>query len=146
EAGAAVTTPWLESAVSPASDGSWIAVVRTGSNERSGLMSARSTDRGRTWSPVEPVVAGQDREPVAGKLPGLLLFRNGALVLLTAHSRLGCRIHLSADGTGREWSEARLVAERSGGNTSMVALDENRLLVFTPENRRIRCWRVTVRP
>lgn len=143
-AGAAVTTPWLETTVSPVSDGSWLAVIRTGSNEKSGLMSARSTNRGLTWSPVEPVLAGPEGESVAGKLPGLLLMHDGTLVLLTAHSRRGCFLHLSADGTGRRWSAGHLVTGSSGGNTSMVGLDESSLLVFSPANGRINCWRVTL--
>ena len=142
KAGAAVTTPWLETIVSPASDGSWLAVVRTGSNEQAGLMTSRSTDEGLTWSPIAKVIAGPDRQIVAGKLPGLILMPNRMLVLITAHTKLGCFIHLSPDGTGREWSAGHLITKLTGGNTSMVALDENRLLVFTPANGRINCWRV----
>jgi hypothetical protein len=144
KAGAAVTTPWLETTVSPTSDGSWLAVIRTGSSEISGLMMARSVDEGRTWSPVGKVVAGGSREPVVGKLPGLLRMPDGPLVLLTAHSKRGCFLYLSADGTGREWSEGQTVTTVTGGNTSMIAFDARRLLVFTPANRRIHCWRVTV--
>jgi hypothetical protein len=70
----------------------------------------------------------------------------GPLVLLAAHSKRGCFLYLSADGTGREWSEGQVVTTVTGGNTSMTALGRDRLLVFTPANRRIHCWRVTLRP
>jgi hypothetical protein len=144
QAGATVTTPWLETIVSPTSDGSWLAVIRTGSNERSVLMVTRSTDQGHSWSPVEKVLAGREKKPVVGKLPGLILMPNGTLVLITAHAKPGCFLYLSADGTGREWSKGHVVTTSTGGNTSMVGLDENRLLVFTPANGRINCWRVTL--
>lgn len=146
KAGATVTTPWLETTVSPTRDGSWLAVIRTGSSETSGLMTALSADEGRSWSPVEKVAAGKSREAVVGKLPGLLLMPGGPLVLITAHSKRGCFLYLSADGSGRDWSEGQVVTTVTGGNTSMIALDERRLLVFTPANRRISSWRVTLAP
>lgn len=146
KAGATVTTPWLETAVSPTADGSWLAVIRTGSGESAGLMMTRSADEGRTWSSVEKVVAGPDRQAVCGKLPGLLRMPGGLLVLLTAHSKRGCFLYLSDDGSGREWSEGQVVTKATGGNTSMTALDRDRLLVFTPANRRIHCWRVELNP
>jgi len=146
KAGAAVTTPWLETTVSPTADGSWLAVIRTGSSETAGLMMTRSADEGRTWGPVGKVLAGPDSQPVTGKLPGLLRMPGGPLVLLTAHSKRGCFLYLSADGSGREWSEGQVVTTVTGGNTSMTALDRDRLLVFTPANRRIHCWRVTLHP
>lgn len=146
KAGAAVTTPWLETTVSPTADGSWLAVIRTGSSETAGLMMARSPDEGRTWGPVGKVLAGPDSQPVTGKLPGLLRMPDGPLVLLTAHSKRGCFLYLSADGTGRGWSEGQVVTTVTGGNTSMTALGRDRLLVFTPANRRIHCWRVSLRP
>jgi hypothetical protein len=146
KAGATVTTPWLETTVSPTADGSWLAVIRTGSSETAGLMMARSPDEGRTWWPVEKVLAGRESQPVTGKLPSLLRMPEGPLVLLTAHSKRGCFLYLSTDGTGREWCEGQLVTMVTGGNTSMTALDHDRLLVFTPASRRIYCWRVTLRP
>ncbi len=142
--GTAVTTPWLETSVSPTADGSWVAVVRTGSNETASLVTARSSDEGRSWSLVGKVLAGPDQEPVTGKLPGLLLMPGGPLVLLTAHTKRGCFLHLSIDGTGREWTEGQLVTRVTGGNTSMLCLEGNRLLVFTPANGRINSWAVRV--
>ena len=94
---------------------------------------------------IEKLTAGPHRTPIAGKLPNLLLLPSGALALLTAHTKLGCYLHFSADGTGREWSAGHLVTKVTGGNTSMVALDAATLLVFTPANGRINCWRVTLR-
>lgn len=144
ESGVQVTTPWLEIAVARTIDGSLQAVVRTGSSEQSPLVTTRSTDDGRTWSRVEKLLAGPEQKIVAGKLPNLLLMPNGILVLLTAHTKLGCRIYISADGTGRAWSDAHVVTMTSGGNTSMVGLDDDTLLVFTPSNKRISCHRVTL--
>lgn len=144
KAGAAPTTPWLETAVTRTADGSLIAVMRTGSNEHAALVTARSEDGGATWSPVEKVVAGPQRQVVAGKLPSLLLMPNGMLVLLAAHTKLGCFMHFSQDGTGREWSAAQIVTNVSGGNTSMTALDASTVLVFTPSSKRISCWQVAL--
>ncbi|WP_395745143.1 sialidase family protein [Prosthecobacter sp.] len=144
KAGAAPTTPWLETAVARTADGALLAVIRTGSSEQAALVAARSADGGTTWSPVEKIVAGPQRQIVAGKLPSLLLMPNGTLVLLTAHTKLGCFLHLSHDGNGREWSAARVVTQVSGGNTCMTALDAETVLVFTPSSKRISCWKVAL--
>ena len=109
------------------------------------IVSARSNDDGLTWSSPERVVAGANREPVVGKLPNLLRLPGGVLALLTAHSKRGCFLYLSLDGAGRDWSEGHLITKVTGGNTSMIALDENHLLVFTPASGRISCWRVALR-
>ena len=142
--GAPLTAPWLETAVARTADGSLLAVVRTGSGAQSALVTARSTDNGVTWSPVEKLLAGPERRIVAGKLPNLCLLPGGALVLLTAHSRNHCRIHVSPDGAGRQWSEAFVITSQSGGNTSMVGVGPDKLLVFTPANGRINSWEVTI--
>lgn len=144
KAGTEVTTPWLETTVEFTRDGSLLAVIRTGSSEKSALVIARSTDAGATWSPVEKLITGPQHEAVAGKLPSLQLMPNGTLVLLAAHTKLGCFIHLSRDGNGREWSAAQVITPISGGNTSMLALDADTLLVFTPSNKTISSWKVTV--
>lgn len=144
KAGASLTTPWLETTVARTKDGSLLAVMRTGSSDQAALIAARSADDGVTWSPVEKILVGPQRQVVAGKLPNLLLMPNGVLVLLAAHTKIGCFMHLSYDGTGREWSEAQLVTKVSGGNTSMTALDANTVLVFTPSSKRISCWRVAL--
>jgi hypothetical protein len=144
KSGVPVTTPWLESMVVRTKDGSLLAEIRTGSSADASLVFARSSDGGLTWTDPEKVVAGPRREPVTGKLPNVLLLPNGTLALLTAHTKRGCFLYLSSDGTGREWDEGHIITTSSGSNTSMVALTDNRLLVFTPANGRINCWRVKV--
>jgi len=136
--------PWVETAVARTSDGSLLAVIRTGSSARSPLVTARSTDNGRTWSPVEKLLVGPERRIVPGKLPGLCLLPNGVLVLLTAHSRDHCRIYISEDGTGRQWSDGFVITSQSGGNTSLVGTGADKLLVFTPATGRIACWHVSI--
>lgn len=142
--GAALASPWVETAVVRTSDGSWLAVVRTGSSAKSPLVTARSTDGGVTWSAVEKVLAGPQKRIAAGKLPGLCLLPNGVLVLLTAHTKNHCRVYVSADGTGREWSEAFVITSQGGGNTSMICTGPDKLLIFTPANGHIQCWQVTI--
>ena len=142
--GVPVTTPWLESMVTRTKDGSLLAVIRTGSSAAASLVFARSSDGGLTWTDPEKGVAGPHPEPATAKLPNVLLLPNGMLALLTAHTKRGCYLYLSSDGTGRKWDEGQLITKSTGSNTSMVALTENRLLVFTPANGRINCWRVTV--
>jgi hypothetical protein len=146
KAGVPVTMRWLETMVSRTSDGAMLAVMRTGSSPDAALVSARSADGGLTWSSPEKVVAGPERAVVAGKLPNILLLQNGMLALLTAHTKLGCRLYLSRDGTGREWDSGHLIVKESGGNTSMVAVDAGTLLVFTPATNHIHCWRVKILP
>ncbi len=139
KAGAPVTTPWLETTVSPTKGGDWLAIVRTGSSAKASLVSVRSTDRGKTWSVPEKL-------PIAGKLPTLQLLPNGVLALLTAHSKNHCRLYLSADGNGREWSKAHVLTSLSGGNAGMTVAGEDSLVVISPANRRIDAWRVSIRP
>lgn len=145
KSGVPVTTPWLESMVARTKDGSLLAVIRTGSSAAASLVFARSSDGGLTWTDPEKVVAGSQREPVTGKLPNVLLLPNGTLALLAAHTKRGCFLYLSTDGTGREWNEGQMITKSTGSNTSMVALSENRLLIFTPANGRIHCWRVMIK-
>lgn len=139
KAGAPVTTPWLETTVSPTKDGDWLAIVRTGSSAKASLVSVRSADRGKTWSVPEKL-------PIAGKLPTLQLLPNGVLALLTAHSKNHSRLYLSADGNGREWSKAHVLTSLSGGNAGMTSAADDSLVVITPANRRIDAWRVSIRP
>ena len=139
KAGAPVTTPWLETTVSPTKGVDWLAIVRTGSSAKASLVSVRSADRGKTWSMPEKL-------PIAGKLPTLQLLPNGVLALLTAHSKNHCRLYLSADGNGREWSKAHVLTSLSGGNAGMTSVGNDSLVVITPANRRIDAWRVAIRP
>jgi hypothetical protein len=139
-----VTTPWLESMVARTTDGSLLAVVRTGSSLESLVVSSRSEDDGLTWSQPQTILPEDEPSPVTGKLPNLLLLPNGMLALLSAHTKFGCRLFLSPDGTGKRWQKSQLITTVSGGNTSMVALDKTTLLVFTPANSKIQCWRVDI--
>lgn len=139
EAGAAVTTPWLETTVSPTKDGHLLAIVRTGSRVGASLVSVRSTDNGKTWGAPEKL-------PLAGKLPTLHLLPNGTLTLVTALSRNHCRLYLSADGTGRNWSDAHIITSLSGGNVGVSMTGADSLLITTPSLRRISAWNVRVRP
>jgi hypothetical protein len=138
KAGAPVTTPWLETTVSPTKGGDWLAIVRTGSSAKASLVSVRSTDRGKTWSAPEKMAA-------AGKLPTLQLLPNGVLALLTAHSKNHCRLYLSADGNGRDWSSAHVLTSLSGGNAGMTVTGIDSLMVISPANGRIDAWRVSIR-
>jgi hypothetical protein len=139
KAGAPVTTPWLETTVSPTKGGDWLAIVRTGSSAKASLVSLRSKDRGKTWSVPEKL-------PIAGKLPTLQLLPNGVLALLTAHTKNHCRLYLSDDGNGREWSKAHVLTSLSGGNPGMTSVGNDSLVVVTPANRRIDAWLVAIRP
>jgi hypothetical protein len=137
KAGTPVTTPWLETTVSPTRGGDWLAIVRTGSSAKSALVSVRSTDHGKTWAMPEAMAA-------AGKLPTLRLLPNGVLALLTAHTKNHCRLYVSADGNGRAWSTAHVLSSQSGGNAGMSATGRDSLLVVSPANRRIDAWRVSL--
>lgn len=139
KAGAKVTTPWLETSVSPASDGSLLAAVRSGSTSASHIVSARSKDGGMSWSTPEVL-------PFPGKLPTLNLLDSGVLTLSTALSKHHCRIYLSADGTGRKWSDAHVISSMTGSNIGANAIGPNQLMLTTPAQRRIDAWRVTIGP
>jgi hypothetical protein len=139
QAGARVVTPWLEATVSPTKDGEILAIVRTGSTVKSALVSVRSTDNGKTWE--QPKVL-----PFAGKLPTLHLLNNGILTLTTALSRNHCRVYLSPDGTGRNWSRAFVISSQTGGNVGAAIAGENKLIMTTPANRRIDAWHLRVGP
>ncbi len=146
KSGVPVTTPWLETSVAIARDGSLLAAMRTGSNAGASLMCARSTDGGQQWSPPERMVAGPDRRAIAGKLPTLARLPSGPLVLLTAHSKNHCRLYVSADGTGRDWSEPWIITSQSGGNAGLAIIGDDTVLISTPMNGRLNAWRATIRP
>jgi hypothetical protein len=144
--GVPVTTPWFENMVARTADGSLLAVVRTASNARGALVTTRSVDQGATWSAPERLLVGREKKIVAGKLPNLTLLPNGALILLTAHTKNHCRIYVSWDGRGREWSDAYVVTSQTGGNTSLVPIGRDQILVLTPATGRISAWALTIRP
>ncbi len=137
KAGAAVTTPWLETSVSPTKKGDLIAIVRTGSSAASSLVAVRSMDHGQTWSAPEKL-------PFGGKLPTVQLLPDGTLALLTAHTKNHCRLYLSADGEGREWSSGQVLTSQSGGNAGMTITGKDSLLIISPANKRIDAWRVSL--
>lgn len=137
KAGAAVTTPWLETSISPTKKGHWLAIVRTGSSAASSLVAVRSENLGQTWSAPEKL-------PFGGKLPTVRLLPSGTLALLTAHTKNHCRLYLSADGGGREWSSGQVLTSQSGGNAGMTITGKDSLLVISPANRRIDAWRVSL--
>jgi hypothetical protein len=137
QSGARVTTPWLEATVSPTRDGDLMAIVRSGSTVKSKLASVRSTDGGKTWE--QPKVL-----PFAGKLPTLHLLNNGILTLTTALSRNHCRVYLSDDGTGRNWSRAFVISSLTGGNVGVAVAGDDRLIMTSPANRRIDAWHLRV--
>jgi len=139
KAGARVSTPWLEASVSPTKAGELLAVVRTGSTVKSQLTSVRSADGGKTWE--QPKVL-----PFAGKLPTLHLLNNGVLTLTTALSRNHCRVYLSADGTGRNWSRAFVISSLTGGNVGAAVAGDDRLIMTSPANRRIDAWHLRIGP
>lgn len=139
KSGAAVTTPWLESTVSPTKDGDLLAIVRTGSTAKSPLVSVRSTDNGKTWSEPEKL-------PFAGKLPTLYLLPNGLLTLVTSLSKNHCRLYLSADGTGHNWGHAHIISSLTGGNVGVTIAGANKLIIATPTSRRINAWNVQIKP
>ena len=139
QAGANVVTPWQETTISPTTDGELLAIIRTGSTVKSNLVSVRSTDHGKTWGQPEVL-------PFAGKLPTLHLLNNGILTVTTALSRNHCRVYLSADGTGREWSRAFVISSQTGGNVGVAIAGEDKLILTTPANRRIDAWHLRVGP
>ncbi len=61
-------------------------------------------------------------------------------------SRNHCRVYLSAEGTGRNWSRAFVISSLTGGNVSAVIAGEDKLIMTTPANRRIDAWHLRVGP
>ena len=139
KAGARVSSPWFETTVSRTGDGELLAIIRTGSTIKSNLISVRSVDHGKTWQ--KPAVL-----PFAGKLPTLHLLENGILTVTTALSRNHCRVYLSADGTGRKWSDAFVISSQTGGNVGVAIAGEDKLILTTPANRRIDAWQLRIGP
>ena len=137
--GARVVSPWFETTISPTKDGHLLAIIRTGSTVKSNLVSVRSTDHGKTWQKPEVL-------PFAGKLPTLHLLDNGILTVTTALSRNHCRVYLSADGTGRKWSDPFVISSQTGGNVGVAIAGKDKLILTTPANRRVDAWQLRVGP
>lgn len=105
--------------------GDILALVRTGGNstpswQDNPLVMSRSSDGGRTWSPVR-------RTGVEGVWPDLLVLADGTLVCSTG--RPGAFIMFSTDN-GETWTDHTVIdAERSSGYTAVCELSPGELLV-----------------
>ena len=71
---------------------------------------------------------------------------SGILTLTTALSRNHCRVYLSAEGTGRNWSRAFVISSLTGGNVGAAIAGEDKLIMTSPANRRIDAWHLRVGP
>jgi len=117
-----------ESALAETSDNALLCVMRRADHNQKPMMLSRSADAGHTWTPLRSLHR-------FGVLPQLRLLGNGVMVL--SFGRPGVWLSLSADGTGRDWTEPvpvtkaddRNVSAHTCGYTDMVALDDNNLLL-----------------
>ncbi|SEG97168.1 F5/8 type C domain-containing protein [Nonomuraea solani] len=124
-----------EAALEQTLDGSLLAVLRRDGGPYSTLHQSRSTDGGRTWSPVREVrFTGQDCV-VRGVAPRLLLTPGGVLVL--SAGRPDNWMAVSPDGLGEEWLEPRVTYHNrdgiwdthgSSGYTGLAAVGAHRLI------------------
>lgn len=137
QAGARVTTPWLESSIAETGDGSLLAIVRSGSSAESHLVSVHSDDQGKTWSTPEVL-------PFPGKLPTLIRLPSGPLALVTALTKHHCRLYLSGDGSGHSWSEAYVINSMAGSNVGVTPIGGNQLMIATPARGRIDACKITI--
>ena len=114
-------------------DGEMLCALRSGASKP--LYCVRSYDQGRTWTRAE-LLSPRYIHPICGKLPKLVLLRNGILALETGSP--DCTVHFSKD-RGRTWflSETLFstpslgwdgIYSGSHGNNSMIAVDDNTLL------------------
>ncbi len=115
-------------------DGEMLCALRTGANKP--LYCVRSYDRGRTWTRAD-LLSPRYIQPICGKLPQLVLLKNGILALQTASP--DCTVHFSKD-RGHTWflSETLFATPQTitwdgiyagtHGNNSMIAVDDNTLL------------------
>ncbi len=114
-----------EAAIQRVSDGSLLAVMRTGSYLP--MYVARSTDNGITWTGPSPLRAVNGLL-VTGVYPNLVPMADGRLVLY--YGRPGQSLMVSDDGSGASWSTPVTVDYRNSANGSAVPLDADTLLVF----------------
>jgi hypothetical protein len=102
-----------EAAIAQTLNGSLLAVLRRDGGPYSTLHQTRSTDGGRTWSPVRELrFAGLDCV-VRGVAPRLLLTPGGLLVL--SAGRPDNWLAVSPDGLGEEWREPRVTFHNRDG-------------------------------
>ncbi|RSN06722.1 hypothetical protein DMB42_26050 [Nonomuraea sp. WAC 01424] len=102
-----------EGALAQTLDGTLLAVLRRDGVPPSTLHQSRSSDGGRTWSPVQPLrIEGQDCL-VRGVAPRLLLMPDGVLVLSAGrpHNWLA----IAPDGIGEEWRRQTVTYRNSDG-------------------------------
>ena len=117
---------FCEGAIERVADGSLLVVMRTGSYQP--MYTARSTDNGATWSTPQPLLAGRDKQQVAGVYPSLTLMGNGELVLW--FGRPGQSMMASPDGSGRAWTAPQEIDYANSANGATLALDSRHLLAF----------------
>lgn len=114
-----------EGAIVRAADGSLVAVMRTGSYRP--MLTARSTDDGRTWStPTE--LTGASGRTVSSVNPQLTLLGNGTLLLQMG--RPGLQVMTSLDGSGRSWTDPDTVDYRNSANGRFQPVGVDRVLSF----------------
>ncbi|WP_433157704.1 sialidase family protein [Kribbella sp. CA-247076] len=114
-----------EAAIQRVADGSFLAVMRTGSYLP--MYVSRSVDHGRTWSAPIPLRAANGLT-ITGVYPNLVPMPDGRLVLY--YGRPGQSVSISNDGTGLSWTTPTTVDYRNSANGSAVPLDTNTLLTF----------------
>ncbi|GAA1639638.1 hypothetical protein GCM10009733_040980 [Nonomuraea maheshkhaliensis] len=124
-----------EAAIEQAMDGSLVAVLRRDGGQYSTLHQSRSTDEGRTWSPVRELRFSSLDCVVRGVAPRLLLTPGGVLVL--SAGRPDNWLAVSPDGLGDEWREPVVTyhnrdgiwdAHGSSGYTGLAAVGPHRLI------------------
>ncbi|WP_433444092.1 exo-alpha-sialidase [Nonomuraea sp. CA-141351] len=128
-----------EAAVEQTMDGSLLAVLRRDGGPYSTLHQSRSTDGGRTWSPVSELRFSGPAGPidcvVRGVAPRLLLTPGGVLVL--SAGRPDNWLAVSPDGLGGEWLWPQVTYHNrdgiwdthgSSGYTGIAALGAHKLI------------------
>jgi hypothetical protein len=101
-------------------------VMRTGSYQP--MYSARSFDRGLTWSTPQKVVAGPDQLPVTGINPMLLKTPGGKLLL--HFGRPGQSVMISPDGKGQNWESPVVIDYRNSANGALIMTGDDQLLAI----------------
>ena len=126
-----------EGAIERLADGSLLMVMRVGWHLP--MISARSTDNGRTWSEPKPIdvgPAGQDLESVQ---PTLELLPTGELLLMVG--RPGLVLTVSESGLGDDWSVPVGIDYANSENGSFTVLDPTTVVV-AGDRGRVAPWEV----